>query len=61
MSSYDVVVIGTGTAGQTVAHELKRKGLTVAVAEKSDTPGGTCALAGCQAKKWFYEGVEVAA
>ena len=61
MSSYDVVVIGTGTAGQTVAYELKEKGLTVAVVEKSDTPGGTCALAGCQAKKWFYEGVEVTA
>lgn len=38
MSKYDVVVIGTGTAGQTVAHELKRKGLAVAAVEKSDTP-----------------------
>ncbi len=61
MALYDAVVIGTGTAGQTIAYELNAKGLTVAVVEKSDKPGGTCALAGCQAKKWFYEGAEVVA
>mgnify|MGYP001812671050 CR=1 FL=1 len=61
MNAYDAVIIGSGTAGQTAAHALKTKGLTVAVVEKSDTPGGTCALAGCQAKKWFYEGMEVVA
>ena len=61
MTEYDVVVIGTGTAGQTAAYELNSKGLNIAVVEKSDRPGGTCALAGCQAKKWFYEGVEVVA
>ena len=61
MTEYDVVVIGTGTAGQTAAYELNSRGLNIAVVEKSDRPGGTCALAGCQAKKWFYEGVEVVA
>jgi len=61
MATYDVVVIGTGTAGQTAAYALKAKGLDVAVAEKSDAAGGTCALAGCQAKKWFYEGTELVA
>lgn len=61
MSDYDAVVIGTGTAGQTAAYELKANGLTVAVVEKSATPGGICALAGCQAKKWFYEAAEIAA
>lgn len=61
MTEYDVVVIGTGTAGQTAAYELNARGLKVAVVEKSDKPGGTCALAGCQAKKWFYEGVELIA
>jgi len=59
MSLYDVVVIGTGTAGQIAAYELNAIGLTVAVVEKSGTPGGTCALAGCQTKKWFYEGAEI--
>ena len=61
MTKYDVVVIGTGTAGQTAAYDLNYKGLNVAVVEKSDKPGGTCALAGCQAKKWFYEGAEIIA
>ena len=59
--SYDVIVIGTGTAGQTAAYDLTEKGLTVGVIEHSDRPGGTCALQGCQAKKWFYEGAEVVA
>jgi len=61
MTAYDVVVVGSGTAGQTAAYALKARGLHVAVVEKSDTPGGTCALAGCQAKKWFYEGMEIVA
>ena len=55
MSAYDVVIVGSGTAGQTAAYDLKEAGLKVAVAEKSDRAGGTCALSGCQPKKWFYE------
>jgi glutathione reductase (NADPH) len=58
---YDAMVIGSGTAGQTAAHELRSGGLTVAVVEHRDRPGGTCALSGCQAKKWFYEGTETIA
>jgi glutathione reductase (NADPH) len=58
---YDALVIGSGTAGQTAAHELNRNGLTVGMVEHSQRPGGTCALRGCQAKKWFYEGVETVA
>ena len=58
MGTYDVVVIGSGTSGQTAAFKLKENGLKVAVIEKSDRPGGTCALAGCQPKKWFYEAAE---
>ena len=58
---YDALVIGSGTAGQTAAYELNRNGLTVGLVEHSDRPGGTCALSGCQAKKWFYEGTEVVA
>ena len=55
MEMYDVVVVGSGTSGQTAAFQLKKKGLNVAVIEKADRPGGICALAGCQPKKWFYE------
>lgn len=58
---YDALVIGTGTAGQTAAYELNRNGLRVAVVEHSERPGGTCALSGCQAKKWYYEGAETVA
>lgn len=61
MGTYDVVVIGSGTSGQTAAFDLNEKGLKVAVVEKSDRPGGTCALAGCQPKKWFYEATETVA
>ena len=58
---YDVLVIGSGTAGITAAYELTQNGLKVGVVEHSKRPGGTCALSGCQAKKWFYEGVETVA
>lgn len=61
MRNYDVVIVGSGTAGQTAAYDLREAGLKVAVAEKSDRPGGTCALSGCQAKKWFHEAAETVA
>ena len=61
MGAYDVVIVGSGTSGQTAALDLINKGLRVAVVEKSDRPGGTCALAGCQPKKWFYEAAETIA
>ena len=60
MHTFDVVVIGAGTGGQTAALELAAEGLRVAVVEQS-TPGGICALHGCQAKKFFYEVAEIAA
>ena len=61
METFDVIVIGTGTAGQTAAFDLAAEGLRVAIAENSSAPGGVCALRGCQAKKWFYETMEVVA
>jgi glutathione reductase (NADPH) len=61
MDAYDVVIVGSGTSGQTAAFDLNEKGVRVAVVEKSDRPGGTCALAGCQPKKWFYEAAEAIA
>ncbi len=59
--TYDVVVVGTGSGGQTAAYTLTEYGLSVAVVEDSPTPGGICALAGCQAKKWYYEATETMA
>ncbi|UCF93003.1 MAG: NAD(P)/FAD-dependent oxidoreductase [Desulfobacterales bacterium] len=61
MDKYDVVVVGSGTGGQTAAYELQAQGLKTAVAERSDRPGGVCALYGCQPKKWFYEVTEIIA
>jgi glutathione reductase (NADPH) len=61
MKTYDVVVIGTGTAGQTAAFEISDHGYTVAVIEHSSEPGGVCALHGCQSKKYFYEATECVA
>ncbi len=61
MKQFDVVVIGSGTGGQTAAYELQRAGLKVAVVERSPQAGGTCALHGCQPKKWFYEVTEAIA
>ena len=61
MKTYDVIVVGTGTAGQTAAFEVADGGYSVAVVEHSSEPGGTCALHGCQSKKFFYEVTEAAA
>jgi glutathione reductase (NADPH) len=59
VKSYDAVIVGSGTGGQTAAYSLMEYGLNVAVIENSRTAGGICALAGCQAKKWFYEAAEI--
>jgi len=61
MKTYEVVVIGTGTAGQTAAIEISSHGLKVAVIEQSIEPGGVCAMHGCQPKKFFYEAAETVA
>jgi glutathione reductase (NADPH) len=58
---YDVVIVGSGTAGQTAAYDLMAGGLKVAVVESGDRPGGTCALRGCQPKKFYYEIAETVA
>jgi glutathione reductase (NADPH) len=61
MEHPDVLIIGTGTAGQTCASDLVKAGYRVAIVEHSDRPGGVCALSGCQPKKWFYEAAETVA
>jgi glutathione reductase (NADPH) len=61
MTEFDVVVVGSGTAGQTAAYDLSARGLKVAVVERSERPGGTCALSGCQPKKFYYEITEAVA
>ena len=53
-SVYDLIVIGTGTAGTTVASSCRSKGLRVAIIDSLPF-GGTCALRGCEPKKILVE------
>lgn len=41
---YDVIVIGAGLSGLSAASLLAKRGLSVAVVEQSDTPGGSCGI-----------------
>lgn len=56
---FDVVVIGTGSAGTGAAKACRSKGLSVAIID--DRPfGGTCALRGCDPKKVLVGAAELA-
>ncbi len=59
MESFDVIVIGSGTAGYNVAKDCRQAGKTVAMIDH-DVLGGTCALQGCQPKKYFVVQAELA-
>ncbi|SDB16551.1 glutathione reductase (NADPH) [Desulfonatronum thiosulfatophilum] len=50
MEHFDVIVIGSGTAGYTAAHACRKAGRSVLVVDKQPF-GGTCAMRGCQPKK----------
>ncbi|MCK5674142.1 MAG: NAD(P)/FAD-dependent oxidoreductase [Spirochaetales bacterium] len=54
----DILVIGTGTSGYTVAHGLKKAGKSVAIADRRSF-GGTCAKRGCQPKKYLVANTEI--
>lgn len=56
--AFDVVVIGTGTAAQTVAVRCRKGGLSVAIIDELPY-GGTCALRGCDPKKMLRRGPEI--
>ncbi len=50
MKTYDVVVIGSGMAGMTIARKCAAKEKRVAITD-SRPYGGACALRGCDPKK----------
>jgi glutathione reductase (NADPH) len=55
---FDLIVIGTGSAASTVAHECRSAGWEVAVID-SRPFGGTCALRGCDPKKVLVGAADV--
>src|SRR5260370_3813134 len=55
--SYDLVVIGTGTAASVAAYRCRDAGWRVAVVDHLPF-GGTCALRGCDPKKILVGGAE---
>jgi len=55
---YDLIVLGTGDAGQTVAFAAAKEKWKVAIIEKKAI-GGTCALWGCVPKKVLISGEEL--
>jgi glutathione reductase (NADPH) len=57
MHTYDLIVIGTGTAAQVAAGRVRKAGRSVAVIDHRPF-GGTCALRGCDPKKMLVSGAE---
>ncbi|KAA0686143.1 MULTISPECIES: dihydrolipoyl dehydrogenase family protein [Azospirillum] len=55
--SYDLVVIGTGTAAMVASSRVRAAGWSVAVIDHRPF-GGTCALRGCDPKKMLVTGAE---
>ncbi|HII92481.1 MAG TPA: NAD(P)/FAD-dependent oxidoreductase [Methanosarcina sp.] len=47
---YDIIVIGTGTAGRTFAGKVAHSGLKIAIIDSREY-GGTCPLRGCDPKE----------
>ncbi len=56
--AFDLIVIGTGTAGSTAAAECRSKGWSVAIIDSLPF-GGTCALRGCEPKKILLEAAKI--
>ena len=59
-TSFDLMVIGTGSAASTIATECRVAGWSVAIID-SRPYGGTCALRGCDPKKVLVGAAEVVA
>lgn len=55
--TYDLVIIGSGTAAQVAAARIRAAGWSVAVIDHRPF-GGTCALRGCDPKKILISGAE---
>lgn len=60
MQVFDLIVIGTGSAGKTVAETARRAGKAVAIIDKLPF-GGTCSQRGCDPKKVLVGAAEIVA
>ena len=58
MERYYDVIIGTGTAGRTLADKVARSGLKIAIIDSREY-GGTCPLRGCDPKKVLADTAEL--
>jgi len=58
MDTFDLVIIGTGTAAQVASARVRKAGRSVAIIDRLPF-GGTCALRGCDPKKMLLSGAEV--
>ncbi len=58
LKSYDLIVIGSGTAAMVAANRMAAAGKKVAVIDYRPF-GGTCALRGCDPKKMLITGAQV--
>lgn len=56
--SFDLIIIGSGTAAMVTAMRVREAGWAVAVIDEKPF-GGTCALRGCDPKKMLIAGTEV--
>jgi glutathione reductase (NADPH) len=56
-TDYDLIILGTGNAGQSAASIARKAGWKVAIIEGRDV-GGTCALRGCVPKKVLVAAAE---
>jgi glutathione reductase (NADPH) len=57
MKTYDLVIIGSGTAAQAASSRVRAAGWSVALVDHRPF-GGTCALRGCDPKKMLISGAE---
>ncbi|GAB4018065.1 dihydrolipoyl dehydrogenase family protein [Spirosoma koreense] len=60
MQAFDLIVIGTGSAGKTVAETVRKAGKSVAIIDKLPF-GGTCSQRGCDPKKILVGAAELIA
>lgn len=61
MDAFDVIIIGFGKGGKTLAAEFAKRGRTVAVVERSDKMyGGTCINIGCIPTKTLVHQAKIA-